>query len=131
MCACVCVCVCLPGMCTMRQLQFSTRYRVSQSMRQAVILNVLKKSESMGVALQSPHGGGRYTSYKTRNCSHILLNLLHEFIKHRIIKNTLQNSSTQIFLLTCTGVYRRLKSQWLPTEFDIKRLVHPKIKISL
>ncbi|TNN55395.1 hypothetical protein EYF80_034407 [Liparis tanakae] len=37
-------------------------YRVSQSMRQAVMLYVEKYSESMGVDLQSPQGGGRYWS---------------------------------------------------------------------
>ena len=47
---------------TILQLQFSTRYRVSQSILQAVMLYVLKKSESIGVALQSPQGGGRYVS---------------------------------------------------------------------
>lgn len=52
----------IPGMWTILQLQFSSRYRVSQSMRQALMLYVEKYSESMGVDLQSPHGGGRYWS---------------------------------------------------------------------
>jgi len=57
----------IPGMWTIRQLQFSSRYRVSQSMRQAVMLYVEKYSEFMGVDLQSPHGGGRYWSWKRPN----------------------------------------------------------------
>ncbi len=56
----------IPGMWTILQLQFSSRYRVSQSMRQAVMLYVEKNSESMGVDLQSPQGGGRYWSWKSK-----------------------------------------------------------------
>lgn len=35
-------------------------------MRQAVMLYVEKYSESMGVDLQSPQGGGRYWSWKSK-----------------------------------------------------------------
>lgn len=63
-------CKFIPGMWTILQLQFSSRYRVSQSMRQALMLYVEKYSESMGVDLQSPHGGGRYWSCNSKR--HIL-----------------------------------------------------------
>lgn len=63
-------CEFIPGMWTILQLQFSSRYRVSQSMRQALMLYVEKYSESMGVDLQSPHGGGRYWSCNSKR--HIL-----------------------------------------------------------
>lgn len=56
----------IPGMWTILQLQFSSRYRVSQSMRHAVMLYVEKNSESIGVDLQSPQGCGRYWSWKSK-----------------------------------------------------------------